>query len=54
MNPHQPQQSWIGYAIYFVIIALVIGFRLRRMGKMRPLKLETLWIVPAIYFVITV
>ena len=52
MNPHQPQQSWIGYAITFAIILVVFALRMRRMGKMRPLKLETLWIVPAIYLVI--
>jgi hypothetical protein len=54
MNPHQPQQSWIGYVIYFAIIAVVIGLRLRRMGTVRPLKLETVWVVPAIYLVITI
>jgi membrane protein CcdC involved in cytochrome C biogenesis len=26
-----------------------MALRMRRMGKMRPLKLETLWIVPAMY-----
>jgi membrane protein CcdC involved in cytochrome C biogenesis len=53
MNPHQPQQSWIGYAVTFAVILVVFGLRMRRMGKMRPLKLETLWIVPAIYLAIT-
>jgi hypothetical protein len=54
MNPHQPQQSWIGYAVTFAFILVVFGLRMRRMGTLRPLKLETLWIVPAIYLVITV
>ena len=45
--PHQNPQ-WIGMAISFAIIALVIVLRLRRMGKARPLKLEQLWIVPAL------
>ena len=53
MNPHQPQESWIGYAITFAIILVVFGLRMRRMGKMRPLKLETLWIVPALHLAIT-
>jgi len=53
MDPHQPQESWIGYAITFAIILVVFGLRMRRMGKMRPLKLETLWIVPALYLAIT-
>jgi hypothetical protein len=53
MNPHPPQQSWIGYAVTFAIILVVFGLRMRRMGKMRPLKLETLWIVPTLYLAIT-
>lgn len=54
MNPQQPQQSWIGYAITFAIIALVFGLRMRRMGQMRRLRLETLWVVPVLYLVVAV
>lgn len=54
MNPHQPQQSWIGYAITIAIIAVVFALRMRRMGQSRRLRLEMLWVVPAIYFVIAV
>lgn len=42
----------IQYAVTGVIIALVLALRMRRMSKMRPLKLEQLWIVPAIYSVL--
>lgn len=43
--------------IPIVVIGIVLAFRVRRMSQMRPLKLETLWIVPAIFvavFVLTV
>jgi hypothetical protein len=46
------QQSWIGYAITIGIVLIVMALRMRRMGKMRPLKLETLWVVPAIYLIV--
>lgn len=45
---HQSGQ-WISTIISFAIVALVMTIRLRRMGRERPLKLERLWIVPAIY-----
>ncbi len=49
MQGHPPQQTWISYAITAVIVIVVLALRMRRMGQMRPLKLETLWVVPAIY-----
>lgn len=48
----QVHQSWISYAITIGILVFVMALRVRRMGQMRPLKLETLWVVPAIYFVV--
>ena len=45
-------QSWITYAITIGIIVVVLGFRMRGMSKMRPLKLGALWIVPALYLVV--
>jgi hypothetical protein len=47
-----PAQGWIQYAIPIAIFAVVIALRMRRMGQMRPLKLETLWVVPAMYLVV--
>lgn len=44
----QYQNSWISYAISGTIIALVLGIRIWRMNKVRPLRIERLWIVPAI------
>lgn len=45
---HQPG-NWLTTLIPFVIIAVVIGLRMRSMSKERPLKVETLWVVPVIY-----
>ncbi len=52
VETHPVHQPWISYAITVGIIVIVMALRMRRMGKMRPLKLETLWIVPAIYLVV--
>jgi membrane protein CcdC involved in cytochrome C biogenesis len=49
VQAHPVHQTWISYAISGAIIVAVMALRLRRMGKMRPLKLETLWVVPAMY-----
>lgn len=46
---HPVHQSWISYAITIAIIVVIMGFRMRSMGRMRPLKLGALWIVPAMY-----
>jgi hypothetical protein len=53
MNTHMNQPNpWLSYAIPAVIIVLVMAFRLRGVNKTRPLKLERLWILPAIYLVL--
>ena len=52
MQAHPIHQTWVSYAISFGIIAVVMALRLRRMGRMRPLKLETLWVVPAMYLAV--
>jgi membrane protein CcdC involved in cytochrome C biogenesis len=46
-----PAQGWLQYAIPVAIFVVVIAIRMRSMGQMRPLKLETLWVVPAMYLV---
>lgn len=45
----QMDQAYIGYIVTAVIVALVMFLRFRRMRRARPLKLEMLWIVPALY-----
>lgn len=52
MQTHPVQQSWTSYAISIVVIVVVMALRMRRMGKMRPLKLETLWVVPILYLAV--
>lgn len=49
---HPAQQSWASFAIPIGIIVIVMVLRMRRMGQMRPLKLETLWVVPIIYLAV--
>ena len=49
VEAHPVHQSWISYAITIGVIVVIMALRMRRMGQMRPLKLETLWIVPAMY-----
>jgi hypothetical protein len=51
---HPVQQNWLSYAIPVVIMVVVLGLRMRRMGQMRPLKIEKLWVVPAIYLAVAV
>jgi len=43
------QHQITSYAITAVIVVLILALRMRRAGRMRRLRLETLWIVPAIY-----
>jgi hypothetical protein len=52
VQAHPVQQTWVSYAITIGIIVIVLALRMRRMGKMRPLKLETLWVVPVMYLVV--
>jgi Protein of unknown function (DUF1453) len=48
----QPQA--LSYLIPLIVIGLVMVFRFRSMGKARPLRLERLWIVPAIYLALAI
>jgi len=52
VQAHPVHQTWISYAITIGIIVVVMALRMRRMGQMRPLKLDSLWVVPAIYAVV--
>jgi membrane protein CcdC involved in cytochrome C biogenesis len=49
---HPVPQNWIGIVITTAIVVIVMAFRLRQMGQMRPLKLESLWMVPAMYLIV--
>ena len=52
MQSHPGQQSWVGIAVTIAIVGLIMFRRIGSMGQLRPLKLETLWVVPAIYLVL--
>ena len=44
--------NWLTALLPFVIIAVVLALRLRSMSRERPLKVGTLWVVPAIYLLV--
>ena len=52
MQAHAAQPSLISTAVTVAIVVVVLALRMRRMGKMRPLKLETLWVVPVLYLLV--
>ncbi len=55
MQVHQAHPAgWISYAITAAIIAVVFAVRWKRMSRVRPLKLERLWVFPALYLVVAV
>ena len=49
---NQPGGNWITALVPFVIIAVVLALRFRSMSKERPLKVETLWVVPVVYLLL--
>ncbi len=51
MQVHQAPGIW-QYIIPIVFAGVILAFRARRMTQMRPLKIERLWIVPAIYLLL--
>lgn len=50
----QPHSAFVGYVITAVIVSLVLFLRFRSMKGARPLKLGMLWLVPALYALVTV
>jgi hypothetical protein len=44
--------NWLTALLPFMVIGAVMLVRLRSMGRERPLKVATLWVVPAIYVVL--
>ncbi|MFL6720854.1 MAG: hypothetical protein ACJ8FT_03490 [Sphingomonas sp.] len=43
---------WAATLLPFVIIAVVLALRFRSIGKERPLKLQSLWLVPVVYLLL--
>jgi hypothetical protein len=44
--------TWLTAVLPFVIIAVVVGLRLRSMNRERPLNVATLWVIPAVYLLL--
>jgi hypothetical protein len=44
----------IGYIVMAVVLAVVLIFRVRSVNQARPLRVERLWIIPAIYLLLAV
>lgn len=44
--------GWLMTALPIAILAVVVALRLRSMAKVRPLKTDRLWIVPAAFLVV--
>ena len=53
MQVHQAG-GWVSYAIPFVVIAIVVAIRWKRMSRVTQLKLERLWMLPAAYAALVV
>ena len=52
VQAHPIHQGWISYAVTIAIVLVVLALRMRGMSRMRPLKLGSLWIVPALYLLV--
>jgi len=51
---HHPASPLFQYIVPAAIVVIVLTLRMRRMRQARRLRLETLWIVPAVYAVIAI
>ena len=45
-------QQFISYVVTAVVVAFVLALRMRRLSRPRPLKIERLWVFPALYLVL--
>ena len=52
VQAHPIHQTWLTAVLPFVILAIVVGIRLRSMSRERPLNIHTLWIVPVVYLLL--
>lgn len=54
MNGGGGANPWISYGIAAFVVIVLLFIRLRRAGVARPLRINRLWIVPALYGALTV
>lgn len=52
MQVHTAQPGMMQYLAIFGFVAIMLALRARRLTRIRPLKIEWLWVVPAIYLVL--
>ena len=52
MQMHEVQPGWQQYAVMLVVFVVIFAVRGRSLMRVRPLKLERLWVVPVLYLVI--
>jgi hypothetical protein len=45
-------QIYLSYALTAIVMAVILALRFRSMAKVRPLKLNRLWVLPTIYALI--
>lgn len=54
MQGHQAEPGGWVHLLALLVIVLVMAIRLRGVGRLRPLRLERLWVVPALYLALVV
>ncbi|MBS0297611.1 MAG: DUF1453 family protein [Proteobacteria bacterium] len=52
MNGHMSQQQMITYGVIGLVVVILLAFRIMRARKPRPLKVNLLWVAPAIIAVV--
>ncbi|WP_448663618.1 CcdC protein domain-containing protein [Sphingomonas sp. CJ20] len=52
MHPAAHAPSWPSFVFPILVVVVVLALRMRRMARERPLKIEYLWVVPALYLVV--
>ena len=45
--------AWVGYVVSAIIICAILSLRFRSMRRIQKLRLERLWVVPALYVLVT-
>ncbi|WP_420136659.1 hypothetical protein [Sphingomonas sp.] len=45
--------AYIGYLITAIVVCIILVFRFRSMRRVQKLRLERLWVVPALYALVT-
>lgn len=45
--------AWVGYVVSAIIICTILFFRFRSTRRIQKLRLERLWVVPALYVLVT-